>query len=55
MPVFQLLDIQQTYTAMLRHWAWVNVGPPSAKLAHIQRGVKQNTVTQYWEHVGLAS
>ena len=27
--------------------SWVNVGPPSVTLAHIQRGVKHDTVTQY--------
>ena len=29
---------------MPRHWAWVNVGPPSVTLAHIQRGVKHDRV-----------
>ena len=28
--------------------SWVNVGPPSVTLAHIQRGAKHDTVTQYW-------
>ena len=27
--------------------SWVNVGPPSVMLAHIQRGAKHDTVTQY--------
>ena len=27
--------------------SWVNVGPPSVTLANIQRGAKQDTVTQY--------
>ena len=27
--------------------SWVNVGLPSVTLAHIQRGVKHDTVTQY--------
>ena len=43
----------------LRHDAlnqsWVNVGPNSAMLAHIQRGAKYDTVTQYWANVGLPS
>ena len=34
---------------------WVNVGPPSVTLAHIQRGAKHNTGTQYWANVGSAS
>ena len=34
---------------------WVNVGPPSVTLAHIQRGVKHKSVTQYWANVGSAS
>ena len=33
---------------------WVNAGPPSMTLAHIQRGAKHNTVTQYWANVGSA-
>ena len=33
----------------------VNVGPPSVTLAHIQRGAKHDTVTQYWANVGSAS
>ena len=28
--------------------SWVNVGPPCVTLAHIQRGAKHDTVTQYW-------
>ena len=32
--------------------SWVNVGRPSVTLAHIQRGVKHNTVTQYWANAG---
>ena len=28
--------------------SWVNVGPPSLTLAHIQHDAKQDTVTQYW-------
>ena len=35
--------------------SWVNVGPPSVTLAHMQRGVKHDMVTQYWANVGLAS
>ena len=35
--------------------SWVNVGPPSATLANIQRGAKHDTVTQYWANVGSAS
>ena len=35
--------------------SWVNDGPPSVMLAHIQRDAKQNTVTQYWANVGSAS
>ena len=32
---------------------WVNVGPPSVMLAHIQRGDKHDTATgQYWANVG---
>ena len=34
---------------------WVNVGPPSVSLAHIQRGAQHDTVTQYWVNVGSAS
>ena len=37
------------------HQSWVNVGPPSVTLAHIQHGTKHNTVTQYWANVGSAS
>ena len=33
----------------------VNVGTLSATLAHIQRGAKHNTVTQYWANAGSAS
>ena len=33
---------------------WVNVGPPSVSLAHIQRGAQHDTVTQYWANVGSA-
>ena len=36
LPFFQWIDLQP----MLRHRAWVIVGPPSVTLAHIQRGVK---------------
>ena len=32
--------------------SWVNVGPPSVTLAHIQRRVKLDTVTQYWANAG---
>ena len=32
--------------------SWVNVGPPSVTLAHIQRGAKHDTVTQYWANGG---
>ena len=35
--------------------SWVNVGPPSVTLVHIQRGAKHDTVTQYWTNVGSAS
>ena len=35
--------------------SWVNVSPPSVTLAHIQRGAKHKTVTQYWANVGSAS
>ena len=35
--------------------SWVNVSPPSVTLAHIQRGTKHNTVTQYWANGGSAS
>ena len=28
--------------------SWVNVDPPSETLAHIQRGAKHDTLTQYW-------
>ena len=35
--------------------SWVDVGPPSVTLAHIQRGAKHDTVTQYWDEVGSAS
>ena len=34
---------------------WVNVGPPSVTLAHIQHGTKHDTVTQYWANVDSAS
>ena len=35
---------------------WVNdVGLPSVTLAHIQRGAKHDTVTQYWANVGSSS
>ena len=35
--------------------SWATVGQPSVALAHIQRGAKQNTITQYWANVGSAS
>ena len=35
--------------------SWVNVGPLSVTLAHIQHGAKHDTVTQYWANVGSAS
>ena len=35
--------------------SWVDVGPPSVTLAHIQCGAKQKTVTQYWANVGSMS
>ena len=35
--------------------SWVNIGPPSEMLAHIQRGAKHDTVTQYWANVGSPS
>ena len=35
--------------------SWVNVGPPSVTLAHIQCSAKYDTVTQYWANVGSAS
>ena len=35
--------------------SWVIVGPPSVALAHIQRGAKHDTITQYWANVGSAS
>ena len=28
--------------------SWVNVGPPSVTLAHIERDTKHSMVTQYW-------
>ena len=31
--------------------SWVNVGPPSVTLVHIQRGDKNDMVTQYWANV----
>ena len=34
---------------------WVIVGPPFVTLAHIQRGAKHNTATQYWANAGSAS
>ena len=43
--------------ACWRYWhdtlnqSWVNVGPPSLTLAHIQSGTKHSTVTQYWANV----
>ena len=48
-------------TSCWRYWhdalnqSCVNVGSPSVTLAHIQRGAKQDTVTQYWANVGSAS
>ena len=39
----------------IKNKGWVYVGPPSVTLAHIQRGVKHDTVTQYWANVGSAS
>ena len=35
--------------------SWVNVGPLSVTLAHIQRGAKRDTLTQYWANVRSAS
>ena len=35
--------------------SWVNLGPPSVMLAHIQSGAKHDTLTQYWANVGSAS
>ena len=35
--------------------SWVNVGPSSVTLAHIQRGAKHDIVTQYWANVWSAS
>ena len=32
--------------------SWVNGGPPSVTLAHIQRCAEHDTVTQYWANVG---
>ena len=43
--------------ACWRYWhdalnqIWVNVGSPSVTLAHIKRGAKHDTVTQYWANV----
>ena len=37
-----------------RHDA-LNHRPPSVTLAHIQRGAKHDTKTQYWANVGSAS
>ena len=34
--------------------SWVNVGPPSVTLAHIQRGTIHETVNQYRANVGSA-
>ena len=34
--------------------SWVDVGPPYVTLAHIQRGAKHDTVTQYWANVASA-
>ena len=35
--------------------SWVNVGPPSVTLAHIQLGAKHDTVTQNWANVASES
>ena len=35
--------------------SWVNAGPQFLTLAHIQRGAKHDTVTQYRANVGSAS
>ena len=35
--------------------SWVNVGPSSVTLAHIQCDTKHNPVTQYWANAGSAS
>ena len=52
------LAVQADADAMsVKCWASVAgaVGPPSVTLAHIRRGVKHDTVTQYWANVGSAS
>ena len=35
--------------------SWVDVGPPSVTLAHIQPGAKHDTLAQYWANVGSTS
>ena len=54
-PLYRISFNEWTFNRMLRHRAWVNVGPQSVTLAHIQRGVKHHTVTQYWANAGSAS
>ena len=46
----RLLFVLQTYRP-IQIKRLGNVGPPSMTLAHIQRGVKHDTVTQYWANV----
>ena len=41
-----------TVWARCLNQSWVNVGPPSVTLAHIQRGAKHDMVTQYWVNAG---
>ena len=49
----RLLFVLQTFRPIqIKKKGWVNDGPPSVTLAYIQRGVKHDTVTQYWANVG---
>ena len=43
---------------MLINQSWINVGPPSVTVAHIQCNTIHDLpppLTQYWDNVGLAS
>ena len=48
-----MLAVLPYYRQDALNQSWVNVGP-SVTLAHIQRGAKHDTVTQYWANVGSA-
>ena len=50
-----MVGLRSIYKHAALNQDWVIVGPLSVTLAHIQRGAKHDTITQYLADVGSAS